>query len=192
VGPLGELGALFNPGMRHEIEERQAKANRREEEGNARDGDLRIDLASGVAVINLSKSGDHAAAPAANGDPHRILPPAEADVAVNATQQAEQQVEPAEHSDDAGHAVTEQGSAGSHAARSDGAGDASALGAPDADVDAAAAGSARAAKPLTAAQARRLATAARRSANGDQPARTAAPRPANAQRPSSKASRAAR
>ncbi len=49
---MGELGALFNPGMRHEIEERQSKANRREEEGNARDGDLRIDLASGVAVIN--------------------------------------------------------------------------------------------------------------------------------------------
>jgi len=53
VGPLGELGALFNPGMRHEIEERQSKANRREEEGNARDGDLRIDLSSGVAVINV-------------------------------------------------------------------------------------------------------------------------------------------
>ncbi|MET3803462.1 hypothetical protein ABIB25_000446 [Nakamurella sp. UYEF19] len=58
MGPLGELGALFNPGMRHEIEERQSKANRREEEGNARDGDLRIDLASGVAVINVpGKSG---------------------------------------------------------------------------------------------------------------------------------------
>ncbi|MGI8592310.1 MAG: DUF6191 domain-containing protein [Nakamurella sp.] len=54
VGPLGELGALFNPGMRHEIEERKSKANRREEEGNARDGDIRIDLTSGVAVINLS------------------------------------------------------------------------------------------------------------------------------------------
>ena len=53
MGPLGELGALFNPGMRHEIEERESKANRREEEGNARDGDLRIDLASGVAVINI-------------------------------------------------------------------------------------------------------------------------------------------
>lgn len=50
---MGELGALFNPGMRHEIAERQAKAIRREEEGNARDGDLRIDLASGVAVISL-------------------------------------------------------------------------------------------------------------------------------------------
>lgn len=53
VGPLGELGALFNPGMRHEIEERKLKANRREEEGNARDGDVRIDLASGVAIINI-------------------------------------------------------------------------------------------------------------------------------------------
>jgi hypothetical protein len=50
---MGELGALFNPGMRHEIAERQAKAVRREEEGNARDGDLRIDLASGVAVISI-------------------------------------------------------------------------------------------------------------------------------------------
>jgi len=50
---MGELGALFNPGMRHEIEERESKQNRREEEGNARDGDLRIDLSSGIAVINL-------------------------------------------------------------------------------------------------------------------------------------------
>src|SRR6478752_1027817 len=50
---MGELGALFNPGMRHELEERRARAARREEEGNARDGDLRIDLDSGVAVINL-------------------------------------------------------------------------------------------------------------------------------------------
>jgi len=50
---MGELGALFNPGMRHELEERRAKAARREEEGNARDGDLRIDLESGVAVINI-------------------------------------------------------------------------------------------------------------------------------------------
>ncbi|SDP42795.1 hypothetical protein SAMN04515671_4184 [Nakamurella panacisegetis] len=57
---MGELGALFNPGMRHEIEERESKANRREEEGNARDGDLRIDLLSGVAVINVpgKQSGD--------------------------------------------------------------------------------------------------------------------------------------
>lgn len=63
VGPLGELGALFNPGMRHEIEERKSKANRREEEGNARDGDIRIDLASGVAVINLpGRPGSTAAA----------------------------------------------------------------------------------------------------------------------------------
>jgi len=38
--------------MRHEIEERRSKALRREEEGNARDGDLRIDLDSGKVVIN--------------------------------------------------------------------------------------------------------------------------------------------
>lgn len=57
---MGELGALFNPGMRHELEERRAKAARREEEGNARDGDLRIDLESGVAVINAPGEGDDA------------------------------------------------------------------------------------------------------------------------------------
>ena len=58
---MGELGALFNPGMRHELEERQAKAARREEEGNARDGDLRIDLESGVAVINIPGADDEQA-----------------------------------------------------------------------------------------------------------------------------------
>src|ERR1700712_3096732 len=67
---MGELGALFNPGMRHEIEERESKANRREEEGNARDGDLRIDLASGIAVINIpTKSGADAKEPAATDPP---------------------------------------------------------------------------------------------------------------------------
>jgi hypothetical protein len=71
---MGELGALFNPGMRHELEERQSKAARREEEGNARDGDLRIDLESGVAVINIAgdddqdgERGNGASAAAANG-----------------------------------------------------------------------------------------------------------------------------
>lgn len=58
---MGELGALFNPGMRHELEERRARAARREEEGNARDGDLRIDLESGVAVINAPGDDDAAA-----------------------------------------------------------------------------------------------------------------------------------
>lgn len=48
VGPLGEI---FNPGMRHEIEERRSKALRREEDGNARDTDLRIDLESGFVNI---------------------------------------------------------------------------------------------------------------------------------------------
>jgi len=51
---MGELGALFNPGMRHEIAERKAKAARREEEGNADPGNLRIDLLSGIAVITMS------------------------------------------------------------------------------------------------------------------------------------------
>ncbi|MEP6563368.1 MAG: DUF6191 domain-containing protein [Nakamurella sp.] len=63
---MGELGALFNPGMRHELEERQAKASRREEEGNGRDGDLRIDLESGVAVIGVvGVDGEEKAAAAA-------------------------------------------------------------------------------------------------------------------------------
>ena len=65
---MGELGALFNPGMRHELEERQAKAARREEEGNARDGDLRIDLESGVAVINVPGNDDDADRSAAAPD----------------------------------------------------------------------------------------------------------------------------
>ncbi len=80
---MGELGALFNPGMRHEIEERESKANRREEEGNARDGDLRIDLASGVAVINIptKSAGDSkqdAAAPDRQAaEPTTGVPPTE-------------------------------------------------------------------------------------------------------------------
>src|SRR4051794_40509430 len=57
---MGELGALFTPGMRHELEERRSKAARREEEGNARDGDLRIDLESGVAVIAVDGPEDDA------------------------------------------------------------------------------------------------------------------------------------
>ena len=65
---MGELGALFNPGMRHELEERRSKAARREEEGNARDGDLKIDLASGVAVINIpSEDDDPAVADGSSG-----------------------------------------------------------------------------------------------------------------------------
>ena len=51
----------------------ESKANRREEEGNARDGDLRIDLASGVAVINIpgkpnADSARTTAGPAAIGE----------------------------------------------------------------------------------------------------------------------------
>lgn len=59
---MGELGALFNPGMRHEIAERQAKAARREEEGTADPGSLRIDLLSGIAVINLGPDAQDAPA----------------------------------------------------------------------------------------------------------------------------------
>ena len=61
---MGPLGEIFNPGMRHEIEERRSKALRREEDGNARDADLRIDLESGFVRI----SAPPAAAPAAETD----------------------------------------------------------------------------------------------------------------------------
>ncbi len=55
---MGPLGEIFNPGMRHEIEERRSRALRREEEGNARDGDLRIDLDSGKVVISAQPSAE--------------------------------------------------------------------------------------------------------------------------------------
>lgn len=51
VGPMGELGVLFNPGMRHEQEERLAKQMLREDDGTGRKGRRRIDLDSGVVVI---------------------------------------------------------------------------------------------------------------------------------------------
>ena len=95
VGPMGELGALFNPGMRHELEERQAKAARREEEGNARDGDLRIDLESGVAVINIPGDEDDRATGRSRHRRSRVdrrLEPPRADAA-------------ASNSDDAGDAA---------------------------------------------------------------------------------------
>lgn len=51
---MGPLGEIFNPGMRHEIEERRSKALRREEEGHGRKGDLRIDLDSGYVTITAA------------------------------------------------------------------------------------------------------------------------------------------
>lgn len=194
MGPLGELGALFNPGMRHEIEERQAKANRREEEGNARDGDLRIDLASGVAVIDLSKG--------ANGA-DRVAAPVGAAASEDSQQPAESQHAADETAQDSGHtqaaAVQDNPrptgplSTDDSAVENPGADDPDADTSTDKSADAGAQPAAgRGSKPLTAAQARRLATAARRSASGDQPPRPVTPRPANAQLPSSKATRAAR
>ena len=84
---MGELGALFNPGMRHELEERRSKAMRREEEGNARDGDLRIDLESGVAVINV---------PGADGGTAEQSPAAAEQSSVSGPDRAAEQVEVAE------------------------------------------------------------------------------------------------
>ena len=86
---MGELGALFNPGMRHELEERQAKAARREEEGNARDGDLRIDLESGVAVINIPGADDGRADLTRRSRPRRRRgPPTSAATAAPTTEAA--------------------------------------------------------------------------------------------------------
>ncbi len=63
---MGELGALFNPGMRHEQEERRAKALIREEEGDSREVDPRIDLESGVAVITTDDDENSGRAAAAH------------------------------------------------------------------------------------------------------------------------------
>lgn len=48
---MGELGVLFNPGMRYEQEEKLAKQMIREDEGTGRKGRRGIDLESGVVVI---------------------------------------------------------------------------------------------------------------------------------------------
>lgn len=58
MGPLGELGVLFNPGMRHEMEEKLAKQMIREDEGTGRKGRRGIDLESGVVVIGSDGSSD--------------------------------------------------------------------------------------------------------------------------------------
>jgi hypothetical protein len=83
---MGELGALFNPGMRHEIEERQSKASRREEEGQADPGNLRIDLLSGVAVI---KMGGKQTAPEPEGDDMSSPDATEADATDPADERAD-------------------------------------------------------------------------------------------------------
>jgi hypothetical protein len=64
---MGELGVLFNPGMRHEREEKLAKQMLREDEGTGRKGRLGIDLESGVVVINstTARPADESAAPKA-------------------------------------------------------------------------------------------------------------------------------
>lgn len=99
---MGELGALFNPGMRHELEERRARAARREEEGNARDGDLRIDLDSGVAVINApdDDDGDDRA-----GDPQERATDAPANAGTEAGPAAVDSDEPADQPANAATAV---------------------------------------------------------------------------------------
>lgn len=65
VGPMGELGVLFNPGMRHEQEEKLAKQMLREDEGTGRKGRRSIDLESGVVVIDADS------APSAGQSSHR-------------------------------------------------------------------------------------------------------------------------
>ncbi len=63
---MGPLGEIFNPGMRHEIEERRSKELRREEEGQGEKGDLRIDLESGFVVIHAPAAAK--SAPATDAD----------------------------------------------------------------------------------------------------------------------------
>jgi hypothetical protein len=52
---LEELGALFNPGMRHEQERREKLELLREDEGNAADPPSTVDLDAGIAVLRLPK-----------------------------------------------------------------------------------------------------------------------------------------
>jgi hypothetical protein len=167
VGPLGELGALFNPGMRHEIEERKSKANRREEEGNARDGDFRIDLASGVAVINVpGRTGDESKDPVAQP---AVAAPANTDNARQLPTEATNKV--AATADTAEDARPSTSRSAPRESRSP----------------------ARDSGPQKNASSRSAARASRAAAAAEQPkvtGKSEAPRPAP--RPSSKASRAAR
>lgn len=64
-GPLGELGALFSPGMRHEQERRRSADMMREEEGTSADPPNMIDLDSGVVVLG----------PVADGEPEEGADP---------------------------------------------------------------------------------------------------------------------
>ena len=52
---MEELGALFNPGMRHEQQRREQLEVLRDEEGNAADPPSTVDLDTGVAVIRLPR-----------------------------------------------------------------------------------------------------------------------------------------
>ena len=68
LGTVGPLGEIFNPGMRHEIEERRSKELRREEEGNATGGEKRIDLESGFVHIIAEGSADKSTADNSTSD----------------------------------------------------------------------------------------------------------------------------
>jgi hypothetical protein len=108
---MGELGALFNPGMRHELAERQAKAARREEEGNARDGDLRIDLESGVAVINVVDPDAEEAAAESSGAGRTKTKPAD-DAAADRQSTSDATADRESNSDATADRATAQGAAG--------------------------------------------------------------------------------
>jgi Family of unknown function (DUF6191) len=55
---MEELAALFNPGMRHEQEQREKMAVLREDEGNSADPPSTVDLDAGVAVLRLPRMPD--------------------------------------------------------------------------------------------------------------------------------------
>jgi hypothetical protein len=72
---LEELGALFNPGMRHEQERREKLAVLREDEGNSADPPSTVDLDLGVAILRRPKP---KAQPGADGKPAKPAAPAPA------------------------------------------------------------------------------------------------------------------
>jgi hypothetical protein len=75
-GPLEELAALFNPGMRHEQERREKLSVLREDEGNSADPPSHVDLDAGVAVLRLpgKKPAEPASAEPAKAEPAKPRP----------------------------------------------------------------------------------------------------------------------
>lgn len=73
---MNELAALFAPGKRHELAERQRREVLRDDDGNAADPPSTVDLDRGVAVIRLARRDQHD--PLDAGDPGAAGVPADA------------------------------------------------------------------------------------------------------------------